>query len=74
MVNIKDVAKMAGVSASTVSRALSGKVVVNADTKLRVLNAVRELNYHPNVLAKGLKEGRSRTIGLIIPNIHHLVF
>ena len=74
MVNIKDVASLAGVSASTVSRALSGKVAVNAETKRRVLNAVRELDYRPNVLAKGLKEGRSRTIGLIIPNINHLVF
>ncbi len=73
-VNIKEVARRAGVSASTVSRALSGRVIVSPATKSRVLQAVRELDYQPNVLAKSLKEGKSRTIGLIIPNIHHLVF
>lgn len=74
MATIKDVAKQAGVSPSTVSRALSGKVAVSPATKERVMRAVEALNYRPNVLAQGLKEGRSRTIGLIIPNIHHLVF
>ncbi|MGE5599736.1 MAG: LacI family DNA-binding transcriptional regulator [Bacteroidota bacterium] len=73
-VSIQEVARRAGVSASTVSRALSGKAAVRPETKRRVLQAVRELDYRPNVLAKSLKEGKSRTIGLIIPNIHHLVF
>ncbi|MGI9862653.1 LacI family DNA-binding transcriptional regulator [Moorella naiadis] len=74
MVNIKEVAERAGVSPSTVSRALSGRVVVSQETREKVLRAVRELNYQPNALAKGLKEGRSRTIGLIIPNVRNLVF
>ncbi|WP_258359280.1 LacI family DNA-binding transcriptional regulator [Moorella sulfitireducens] len=74
MVNIKEVAERAGVSPSTVSRALSGRVVVSPETKEKVLQAVRELNYQPNVLAKGLKEGRTKTIGLIIPNVRNLVF
>ncbi|MGE5551570.1 MAG: LacI family DNA-binding transcriptional regulator [Bacteroidota bacterium] len=74
MVNIKEVAARAGVSPSTVSRALSGKVTVNLETRQRVLAAVQELNYKPNVLAQGLKEGRSKTIGLFIPNIRILVF
>ena len=72
--NIKTVAERAGVSASTVSRALSGRVVVSPGTKERVLRAVQELDYRPNVLAQGLKEGRSKTIGLLIPNIRDLVF
>ncbi|APC09003.1 LacI family DNA-binding transcriptional regulator [Neomoorella thermoacetica] len=74
MVNIKEVAERAGVSPSTVSRALSGRVAVSPETKEKVMRAVRELNYQPNALAKGLKEGRSKTIGLIIPNVRNLVF
>ncbi|NLO82360.1 MAG: LacI family transcriptional regulator [Clostridiales bacterium] len=74
MITIKDVAKRAGVSASTVSRALSGKVPVDRETRDRVMEAVRALNYRPNVLAKGLKEGRTNTIGLIIPNICNPIF
>lgn len=74
MATIKEVAEKAGVSPSTVSRALSGKVAVSPETKEKVLRAVKELNYQPNALAKGLKEGRSKTIGLIIPNVRNLVF
>ncbi|MBZ4646291.1 MAG: LacI family transcriptional regulator [Petroclostridium sp.] len=74
MVTIKDVAQRAGVSPSTVSRALSGKIPVDKETKEKVMEAVRALNYQPNVLAKGLKEGRTNTIGLIIPNIRNPVF
>ncbi len=73
-VTIKEVAKLAGVSSSTVSRALSGKIPVDQKTKDRVLAAVEELNYQPNALAKGLKEGRTNTIGLIVPNICNPVF
>jgi LacI family transcriptional regulator len=73
-VDIKIVAEKAGVSPSTVSRALSGKVIVSPETKKRVLQAVKELNYQPNVLAKSLKEGRSKTIGLFLPNLHSLIF
>lgn len=67
-------AKRAGVSPSTVSRALSGRVPVDKETKERVMEAVRVLNYKPNVLAKGLKEGKTNTIGLIVPNICNPVF
>ncbi|MFU0799382.1 MAG: LacI family transcriptional regulator [Xylanivirga thermophila] len=74
MSTIKDVAKMAGVSASTVSRALSGKVPVDEATKQKVFAAVKALNYEPNPLAKSLKEGKTNTIGLIMPNIRNPVF
>ncbi len=74
MANIKEVALRAGVSTSTVSRTLSGKIYVDPETKRRVQQAVRELNYRPNALAKGLKEGRTKTLGLIIPNLHNLLF
>ena len=69
MANIKEVARLAGVSTSTVSRALSNKVPVEEATRQRVLQAVRQLGYRPNLMAKGLKEGYSRTIALIIPDI-----
>lgn len=74
MSTIKDVAKYAGVSISTVSRALSGTIFVEEETKAKVLEAVKALDYRPNVLAKGLKQGKTNTIGLIIPNICNPIF
>lgn len=74
MATIHDVAALAGVSASTVSRALSGNVIVSANTKAKVLEAVKALNYQPNPLAKGLKEGSTRTIAVIVPNLKNLLF
>lgn len=74
MTNLKDVAEFAGVSASTVSRVLSGKNYINDNTRKRVLEAVHTLNYSPNVLAKSLKMGRSNTIALMVPSIQNQIF
>ena len=74
MVTIKDVAKKAGVSPSTVSRALSGNGPVKESTRRKVLDAVKLLDYRPNFLAQGLKEGKTKTIGLIIPNIRNPIY
>ncbi len=75
MSNIKDVAERAGVSPSTVSRVLSDtQYYIKKETREKVLKAVQELNYTPNVLAKGLKGGRSNNIGLLIPNIQNEMF
>jgi LacI family transcriptional regulator len=74
MATIKDVAKLAGVSTSTVSRAISGNTPVDQETKLRVMESVKALNYEPNALAKGLKEGKTNSIALIIPNIRNYLF
>lgn len=74
MVSLKDVAQHAGVSASTVSRVLSNKPVVNENTRMRVMDAVRLLDYRPNELAKSLKLGRSNTIALMVPSIQNLIF
>ncbi len=74
MTTIKDVAKLAGVSASTVSRALSNRVFVEEETRQKVLNAVKELNYHPSVLAKGLREGRSHMLAFLVPDINSLFY
>ncbi|WP_026486081.1 LacI family DNA-binding transcriptional regulator [Caldanaerobius polysaccharolyticus] len=74
MPTIIDVAKRAGVSPSTVSRALSGRAPVKFETKQRIMEAIKELDFKPNILAKGLKEGKTNTVGLIIPNICNPLF
>src|SRR5438067_13366543 len=64
---IKDVAKRAGVSIGTVSNVLNGKPgEYGADTRLRVLEAVRALDYHPNRVARSLVQQTSRTLGVSI--------
>ncbi len=62
MVGIKDVAKRAGVSVSTVSNALNNKKNVGEETRERILKICEELNYHPNLAGKGLKSGKPNTI------------
>jgi LacI family transcriptional regulator len=64
-VTLADVARRAGVSVSTASKALNARDQVAAATRQRVLQAADELSFHPNALARGLISGRTRTIGLI---------
>ena len=68
MATIKDVAKRAGVSVATVSRVLNKKGPLSDDAIARVMSAVRELKYSPNLLARSLASGRSNTIGVILPS------
>lgn len=72
--NLKQVAALAGVSVSTVSRVLNGKSYVNAETREIVLKAIRQTNYQPNALAQSLKMGRSNTVCLMIPSIENMMF
>ncbi len=74
MATIKDVARLAGVSISTASRALSEKIFVEPETKKKVLQAVADLNYRPNYLAKGLKEGKTGILALIIPDVGNMYY
>lgn len=74
MSTIKDVAKLAGVSPSTVSRTLSNRIFVEEETRRKVLKAVEELNYHPSIMAKGLKEGKTYSIGFMVPDINSLFY
>lgn len=68
--SIEDVARRAGVSISTVSRVLNGRNVVNATTRERVERAIEELDYRPNVFARGLMLRRSNILGLVLPDLH----
>ena len=74
MATLKDVAKLACVDVSTVSRALNNTSYVHPDTKARILAAVKELSYQPNVLAKGLRQGKRHTIGIVVPRLSMTVF
>ena len=71
-----DVARRAGVHQATASRALnpSSRHLVNSVTAERVLAAARELGYVPNGIARGLRTSRSRTVGVIIPDLMDPLF
>lgn len=71
-VTIKDVARHTGLSQSTVSRALNQSGYVSAETQRRVDEAIAELGYQPNWLARGLKGQPSRLVGLIVPEVSSL--
>ena len=62
-----DVARLAGVSGSTVTYALTGKRSISEETKKRVLKAVRELDYHPNFAAGLLAGGKSKSLAMLFP-------
>lgn len=66
---IKDVAREAGVSASTVSRALAGSSVISEDTRRRVTAAAERLGYTPNTAARCLRSDSSGIIGIVVPDI-----
>lgn len=73
-VTIKDLARILGISASTVSRALKDHPDINSDTKKAVNELATKLKYQPNAVALSLKNSRSNTIGVIIPEIVHYFF
>jgi DNA-binding LacI/PurR family transcriptional regulator len=73
-VTIRDVAKAAGVSPSTVSRALSSPDIVDAATRERVLRVADHLGWRPNRAARGLITGRTGNIGLILPDLANPFF
>jgi LacI family transcriptional regulator len=70
-----DVARLAGVSRATVSYVVNdqtgGKVPISEETRQRVLDAIAELDYVPDARAQALRSGNTKTIGLIIPDIHN---
>jgi LacI family transcriptional regulator len=64
-VTIKYIAEQAGVSVSTVSRALRNDPAASIKTKRRILEIAQQLNYYPNLLAKGLRQNKTYTVGII---------
>lgn len=72
MLNIKEIAKIANVSPSTVSRVINNHPHVNEETKKRVLKVIEQFDYVPNVNAIKLKRGRNFLIGIITPEINEL--
>ena len=67
--SLKDVAQVAGVSVTTVSRFLNGSLDLPDRTRTAVEAAILALNYQPNQHARRLSRGRSDTIGLVIPDV-----
>ncbi len=65
--NLEDIARLSGVSRSTVSRVVNDDLNVKDSTRERVLDVIRRENYRPNIAARGLAAGHTRVIGLVIP-------
>ena len=65
---------MACVDVSTVSRALNNTAYVHPETKKKVMEAVKQLSYQPNLLAKGLRQGKRHSIGIVVPSIALTLF
>ena len=74
MPNIKDVAKKTGLSVTTVSRVLNNRGYISEKTRKLVFEAMSEMNYQPNELARSLFRQRSNIIGVIVPSAEHPFF
>lgn len=74
MATIKDVAAKSGVSVGTVSRVLNKRGYISKETYAKVYQAMEELNYQPNQLARNLYTQRTNTIGLLLPDVSHPYF
>lgn len=74
-VTLDDVARQAAVSAKTVSRVVNGERSVRPATRQRVLHAIEQLDYHPNMLARGLSGAHAYTLGLVYdnPNAYYII-
>lgn len=68
-VTLKDIAERAGVTSATVSMVINNKPNISEATRRKVMRIARELNYYPNVIARGLATRKSDSIGVIVPNL-----
>jgi LacI family transcriptional regulator len=73
-ITILEVAKRANVSVATVSRVMNENYPVKAETREKVLKAIKELNYIPNMQARELTQQKSATIGVVVPSINNMFF
>ena len=74
MANMTDVAKLANVSTATVSRVIQNPETVKEKTRVKVLQAIEELNYRPNILARYFRRTETKTILVMVPSIMNNVF
>ena len=74
MASIRDVAKMAGVSISTVSRVVSGSARVEPDTRAKVHEVIERTGYRPNINARSLRSRSGQLVGLVVPSIVNEAF
>ena len=74
MATLRDVAERAGVTVTTVSRMLNGRVNVSGKTRNKIEAAMRELGYHPNEMARSLAKKQSNLIGLLVPSARQYFF
>jgi len=72
--SLQEVARRAKVSTATVSRVLNNASVVKSSTRARVMKAIDELSYHPNLYARNLAGGKSGTLGVIVSNLENPFF
>ncbi|MFP4014441.1 MAG: LacI family DNA-binding transcriptional regulator, partial [Chitinispirillaceae bacterium] len=68
-VTLKDIAERAGVTSATVSMVINNKPNISEATRKKVLRIAKDLNYYPNVIARGLATKKSNSIGVIVPNL-----
>lgn len=73
-IRLKDIARDLGISTVSVSKVLRGNQDISEKTRALVLKRMRELNYKPNMLARGLAGGRTFTVGLVVPDLVHPFF
>ncbi|MFP5235263.1 MAG: LacI family DNA-binding transcriptional regulator [Acidobacteriota bacterium] len=73
-IRLKDIANELGLSVVTVSKVLRDHPDIGAETRMRVLKRMRELNYQPNLAARSLVTGRTWTLGLVVPDLLHPFF
>ena len=74
MASIKDVAQRAGVSIATVSRVMNNRGYIGKETRLRVEQAIKDMDYSPNQIARALQKSQSYFIGVIVPDSSHPFF
>jgi LacI family transcriptional regulator len=73
-ITIYDVARVAGVSMATVSRVVNGNSNVKPATRKKVLSVIEELGYRPNAVARGLASKKTKTVGVVIPDISNAFY
>lgn len=71
---LKDIASIAGVDASTVSRTINHPEKVRPETRKKIEKVITDLNYHPNLVARGLQTARSNLLAMVVPNFSNLSF